>query len=344
MSEAQIAAATDGSQSPSGIGSGRQSLERNVQDLKSKTTTTTAAAAAAEAYTSNQSTKLEFSTSKQTSTPLQNSGGASQIFSPKRKRSQTPLREGIPETPWRELSTRDPRQEIVKEDENSPRSWRLQLERQFEEMSLGVEKDGDADLEILKVKVDGPIAKKQRRAIRGGTGGGRERAIGGTKGSSPDNEEEEESMELELEVSSSTEQESKQKQKPKWKPTKEKKPVNGSGQRKRLKSPPLSKTREMISEQVEETGGIFVKDDEEDVDSDDPEKDGIDIPTPTQRYVRSQKRLQQIKEYKAREAREAREKRKLERSRRKGDAVDYGSPVPEKSDDGGERKAVHFVV
>lgn len=67
---------------------------------------------------------------------------------------------------------------------------------------------------------------------------------------------------------------------------------NGSTSRPRLRSPPLSKTRDS---DASDNDGATVADDSDDIDSDDPEQLGVGYrPTPTQRYVRSQKRMQQV--------------------------------------------------
>lgn len=84
--------------------------------------------------------------------------------------------------------------------------------------------------------------------------------------------------------------------------------------RRRLRSPPLHKHHPAGPENDDE--GLVLEDEEED---DPPDLyDGIGFqPTPTQRYAREQKRMQQIREYKMRESREARERRTRERARRR---------------------------
>ncbi|KAF3934271.1 hypothetical protein ABW19_dt0202283 [Dactylella cylindrospora] len=83
----------------------------------------------------------------------------------------------------------------------------------------------------------------------------------------------------------------------------------GSQGRRRLRSPPPSIAED--DENLEKKPG-----EEEDTDSD-LDQTGIGFrPTPQQREIRNQKRMQQVKEYKARESREARAKRTAERRRR----------------------------
>ncbi|KAH0609525.1 uncharacterized protein H6S33_013011 [Morchella sextelata] len=119
---------------------------------------------------------------------------------------------------------------------------------------------------------------------------------------------------------------------------------NNHTKRMRLRSPPLPRM------DTGEDGDGVVMDENEDVDSDDTEQLGIGYrPTPTQRYVRSQKRMQQIKEYKARISKEAREKRSESRRRRRSfperQQVAAGeSAQNEGSDEGGRKKTVQFKI
>lgn len=130
----------------------------------------------------------------------------------------------------------------------------------------------------------------------------------------------------------------------------------------RLRSPPLSKTKDP---DASEDDGVAVVDESEDVDSDDQEQLGIGYrPTPTQRYVRSQKRMQQvclrsgisgwyadgeqIKEYKARISKEAREKRSETRRRRRSfpgrNTAAADAPGENNSDEGARKKTVQFKI
>lgn len=117
--------------------------------------------------------------------------------------------------------------------------------------------------------------------------------------------------------------------------------------RKRLKSPPPPlPPRRIVAEEEDglKVSASAVFDDDDELSSD-PEECGITYaPTPTQRYLRSQKRMQQIKEYKARESKEARERRTAERRRRKSMSRTAAAVNTNTENTGGllKKKSVHF--
>jgi len=101
-------------------------------------------------------------------------------------------------------------------------------------------------------------------------------------------------------------------------------------ERRRLKSPPPEKLNRA-------TEGEEAVQDNDDLSSD-PDVYGIAyIPTPAQRQIRSQKRMQQIKDYKSRESKAARDKRTAERRRRRSQ-----TRTTNKAAETNNKKAVHF--
>lgn len=104
--------------------------------------------------------------------------------------------------------------------------------------------------------------------------------------------------------------------------------------RRRLRSPPPS------VEIPEEN-----KPEEDEELSSDPDQYGIAyIPTASQRYARSQRRIQQIREYKTRESREAREKRSAERRRRKSQSRADAAHAAAMAKFTAKKKAVRFTL
>ncbi|KAI5842527.1 hypothetical protein DFP73DRAFT_595887 [Morchella snyderi] len=295
-------------------------------------------------------------------------------FSPlKRKRDRSPL--GVPETPWRlqpaltdeddeatDVEAADDLEVItMSSGQASPRSRKLAS--QLEDLNLSVARpiftSGDLGMATTATTMatGQPAAKKQKNKTRliatatTMTKAGNKNI--GTKNnygdSSMDRSENGhiESVEVTTETKGGVE----------WvdEPPLATRDVSNGGdemeetrnnnytKRVRLRSPPLSRMNT-----GEDDDGV-VMNENEDIDPDDTEQAGIGYrPTPTQRYVRSQKRMQQIKEYKARISKEAREKRSESRRRRsfpEPHQVAAGeSAQNEGSDEGGRKKTVQFKI
>ncbi|KAH8151651.1 uncharacterized protein LAJ45_04273 [Morchella importuna] len=327
------------------------------------------------AYTHFSSPKMT-TMSTTISTNIATTAPTTNYFSPlKRKRDRSPL--GVPETPWRlqpaltdeddeatDVETADDLEVITPSSgQASPRSRRLAS--QLEDLNLSVARpiftSGDLGIATAATTMTTgqPAAKKPKnktRLIATTMTKAGNRSVGVlTKNNDGDS-----SMDgSENGHIQSAEVTAKEKGGVEWvdEPPLATRSVSNGGdemeedrnnnnhtKRARLRSPPLSRM------DTGEGDEAVVMDENEDVDSNDTEQLGIGYrPTPTQRYVRSQKRMQQIKEYKARISKEAREKRSESRRRRRSfperQQVAAGeSAQNEGSDEGGRKKTVQFKI
>lgn len=237
------------------------------------------------------------------------------FFSPqKRKRDASPL--DAPETPWRlqyglvrqQQGEEDDDQgeekvevevEVGDEDEAPVLSGQVspgsnKLASQLSDLNLsGKLIVGGGDFEMntttMITEEEGPAAKKVKRKGRAGMVNGKKKAtVTMADTSTEDGDEDGGGRDIGLEIAGVGRKERNTEN------GNEKHILNDSAPRSRprLRSPPLSKTKDS---DASDNDGAATVDESDDADSDGPEQLGIGYrPTPTQRYVRSQKRMQQV--------------------------------------------------